>query len=449
MAALAELVGEGGAHWVLRPAPCSPPPTVVRVAKRPEERRREYVSTVQRHIDRVVASVLGRHFVDAGCVVPAPFRAGFFAGEEHAWGLEVRDWMRMTLPRAPRAVLTVEVKPKSGLGCAGRSKLVPAEHAVKFTQTRFAMKQAHKMAEGLISAQSRYDPCQLFARDSTQVAVALEALLLHPQNNLRVFLDGRPVPLTSPALDDALAAAFGDVCGERDVRAAAVEGVPGAGTPAREWLVETLAQILVEEPVLERVLALQRRDVVDVEGAHLLWGRLVAALGSSAAVEAELAQALTAPVPAPTPHLVDKLAWSWRGDGAIPSPQQQEVAASCVALLEHRETVNLLANWLLALAAADCSVMIALAQLDRPLPSRRLQAASSPGTLPCGVAYEMGLTDVGPKPPYKAAFKFQQETEFCACAARAAVAVQPPAQNAQLRMTETPTSNTTQACISD
>lgn len=410
----------------------------------------------------------------------------------------MRDWMcwadpapgvASPLPQDHRAVLTVELKPKCGLACAGRSKLVPPMHRVKFRNSRFVMTQARKIAEGKVRERSGFDPCLLFSGSSVGVALALEALLAHPQNNLRVFLDGRAVPPDDPgALAAALATAFPNACGGGDGAAQHRHSDP-AGAVA--WFVGTLACVLAEEPLLARVLAMQRRDVVDVEGANLLLDKITSCLGSTQAAEQALNEALEGELPPPPGALVAQLAWleqpgsgsklgnepgsepaieprsepgsepgsgseagsgsepnsgepssgepagteppgQWAsgraaeagGGAASPSAKEWTAAMACVDGLACADTINLVANWLLALAAGDCSVMLAMVELDTGLtvPARALQGAGQAyGVLPrrpdCawgGVEYQLGLADVGPKPVAKVRSKAAEEPAFCA-----------------------------------
>lgn len=50
------------------------------------------------------------------------------------------------------------------------------------------------MLQGKTAKLSSYDPLDLFSGDPARVAVALQALLREPQNNLRLFRDGQIMP---------------------------------------------------------------------------------------------------------------------------------------------------------------------------------------------------------------------------------------------------------------
>ncbi len=47
--------------------------------------------------------------------------------------------------------------------------------------------------QGKISNISKYDPLDLFSGEAIRMHKALVALIANPQNNLKVFMDGKPV----------------------------------------------------------------------------------------------------------------------------------------------------------------------------------------------------------------------------------------------------------------
>jgi hypothetical protein len=85
-----------------------------------------------------------------------------------------------------------------------------------------------------------------------------------------------------------------------------------------------------------------------------------------------------------------------------------------------------LRDWLLALTAADVSVMIALQRLEQPSAEERTQPAASlaPGTVqvPAALAaghatsfaYRVAVVDVQPKPPSKVREHFDLDTRLAA-----------------------------------
>ena len=53
--------------------------------------------------------------------------------------------------------------------------------------------------QGKVSRHSSYNPLDLYSTDPARMQHPLQALLACPQNNLKLFLDGRPVPLSDDA----------------------------------------------------------------------------------------------------------------------------------------------------------------------------------------------------------------------------------------------------------
>jgi len=78
----------------------------------------------------------------------------------------------------------------------------------------FCLKQHHKLASGLVKFPSKYCPLDLFSGDSQRMMFAVEALLASPQNNLRIFRDGRLMhdedSVYNKASTDFLRSMFGD-----------------------------------------------------------------------------------------------------------------------------------------------------------------------------------------------------------------------------------------------
>ena len=125
----------------------------------------------------------------------------------------------------------------------------------------------------------------------------------------------------------------------------------------------------------------------------------------------------------------------------VPDASSRAAALSyLLAINDPRHVAQLLANWLLALAASDASLMLSFSAAIRSSASQHDDAEhahsriTSPteaeaGFLPRspgdrmllssvgGLAYCIGMTDVGPKPSSKIEARALKEAEFCALAA--------------------------------
>jgi len=127
------------------------------------------------------------------------------------------------------------------------------------------------------------------------------------------------------------------------------------------------------------------------------------------------------------------------------APSRAAALSYAMALDDPSHVAQLLANWLLALAASDASLMLSFSAADRSsvcqqVTSKKVDQARSSITLPTeteagflpffssddnfvapsrvgGVAYCIGMTDVGPKPSSKILAKASKEADFCAFAA--------------------------------
>ncbi|XP_033106076.1 inositol-pentakisphosphate 2-kinase-like [Anneissia japonica] len=113
-------------------------------------------------------------------------------------------------------VLCVEIKPKMGL--LPDLKQISPERSIKRSACRFCMYQKlklslpnvnpgnHKVEYGTWESASLYCPLDLFSGNEDRMMYALNCLIKTPQNNLRVFLNGRLIFANNgrymPTLDD-------------------------------------------------------------------------------------------------------------------------------------------------------------------------------------------------------------------------------------------------------
>ena len=380
-----------------------------------------------------------------------------------AFGLEMPNLMSIWQPLPPAvelsrgSVVTVEIKPKAAAHLAARSYLVGCYDGqfsrindIKFSSTRFQMTQVHKSAKrGGAGASSKFQPARFFAGaaagDQAEVAASLRAAIIVPENNLRVFIDGKALAWGDPASASNADSAV----------AAALQGM-APGTGALSWVVEQAAEALVRpcgRATLTGLRSLQDCDIVDVEGAHLAlkWlanlmmieagptdgggggssNGLEAALGKVDQLLAGLGDGVSHFGLPPPPSALDIESLAFAGAN-IPGDEPRRSALEYLKTLDAEKLATLIANHLLALAAADASLMISFAvgschgplsipevAGDRPghasiLHSSRLKSAAGEAeVLVCCV----GLVDVGPKPASKVISRGQKESQFCSLAA--------------------------------
>jgi hypothetical protein len=204
-----------------------------------------------------------------------------------ARGVLVPNYRRWNLPHTNIAqpdhtdhdCMSIEIKPKAGY--TAFSPLVDPQRRVKFWKTRFQLLQGLH-SRGLVQKAwtnprkedshktSHYNPLDLFSNDTDRIHKAVEALVDCPQNNLRVWCrDAFVVGVQSSGSEvtpnwNVLADFFN------------VEA-----NQARSVLVKAISSILQQEALLEEIHNLQLLDILDADGAILVYERLVELLGGA------------------------------------------------------------------------------------------------------------------------------------------------------------------------
>ena len=274
-----------------------------------------------------------------------------------------RDHARLRWPTIAcggHTSLCVEIKPKCGLRPAG-APLANAVPCCRFC-VRVRMKEPDDAPP---AARSRYCPLDFFSSDRARMTHALRALLSVPHNNLRVHSSrGEQV--------------FGGTRGA-DMTSLRREAARELGDADEGVMVDLLVRILLAEPLLPRLKDAQR-DRLGSAAAMALYERAARDLGA-----AELDRQLS----------------TW-------PVSNRPASASSTA----DARVAQLREWLLALTAADVSVMIALKRIDDDCPADARRERTQPlDSLAPGVvameadgalfAYRVAVVDAQPKPPSK------------------------------------------------
>lgn len=288
---------------------------------------------------------------------------------------------------------SIELKPKAGY--TAFSPLVDPDHNAKFRFTRFHILQ-QLAAKGVLkkgwatssTRPSSYDPLDLFSGEAERQRRALEVLLDNPQNNIKMWWNEIPiVGLRQPSLS------------------------PEKKQTCTQVL-RLVQLVLSEENILSRLRRLQLLDVLDADGAVLVYSRLVDLCGTQELAETLLdsvteciqppddnkqSYLVSSPFRRPECEGLDNLI-RMVDDFAdyLPHPSGKHEtfhaqAVCCIEGLSKDACVYLLQNWLLSLVANDVSVFITLcpqegSQLElSPLLHAwsidRKQAASSPGRI--------------------------------------------------------------------
>ncbi|KAL3822370.1 hypothetical protein ACHAXA_010848 [Cyclostephanos tholiformis] len=342
------------------------------------------------------------------------------------------------LPPHPRlytadsAVISVEIKPKAGYVTS--SPLVLPSNRCKYFRTRFSLQQelmqmghiqkgwqSHGMSKEGYGEQLRpgggdsetnhkatftpsdYSPLDLFSGNIVQIRKALVELGCNMQNNFRVFCDGiqyggeHEVPSDGDCriiLND-LFHHLGNNDDDNHVQNPQM-------TDARSTLLDVTISIVTtvlsrESRMLSSMLAVQQLDVIDGDGATMIYDRLVHLCGSNLEAEKLLDEAsitparefATAAKRAPTTEIPNTIIAS---PYAFPEceflneilgeihqfqscfrerKQVDKLDAShikcinCVNGLSKEACVYLLQNWLLSLALCDVSFFVTFQLLGR------------------------------------------------------------------------------------
>jgi inositol-pentakisphosphate 2-kinase len=216
----------------------------------------------------------------------------------------------------------VEIKPKFGAVLKCDSVAVEHRH-LKHVHSRYQLHQSLKMQQGVIQEKSMYDPLDLFSRDGVRMERAIMALLENPQNNLCLFIGGKRI-------SDILESCSFDAAHRLLCRGDCEGGYA--------CLARTISKILLQEGILDDILALQTKCKYDVqEIERRLNGLLMAGNGTEESL-----------------------------------------------LSDHGAPLDVLADYCISATAKDCSIMITMA------PRHRIESRIQ-GAKPC----ENGVVDIG------------------------------------------------------
>jgi hypothetical protein len=252
------------------------------------------------------------------------------------WDLTSSDNFNSISNKKENTTISIEIKPKAGYKAF--SPLVDPMHRMKYQETRFSLLQ-QLYAQGRIqkgwtlqdTAKKRhhdekkdatttagtstprttsrpfqvsaYDPMDFFSTVPSRIQAAVSSLFSFPQNNLRVWQGDHqviglgssdvgnkvavaeaadssfypcPTNLNSKSKTDGQSSSSGIRCGT---------GIHPSSDYSKDFLAQILphiiGSILYQEGLLPRLLRLQRLDILDADGAILVYHRLVALTGGS------------------------------------------------------------------------------------------------------------------------------------------------------------------------
>lgn len=328
-----------------------------------------------------------------------------------------------------RRGVALECKPKAGYRAF--SPLVDPRHRIKYRHSRFSLLQ-HLYANGHIdkpwvasrarrASRSTYEPLDLFSQDRSRIRASLQALAAGPQNNLRLWVTAQLV--------------LGHDCPTTAVnRASDYLQAP--------WM-DVTVEILTVEPFLARLLACQRMDALDADGAVLVYDRLAELCGDGEQAEQLIdqrpwgADSLTITKLLQEVEHFEKLLLKSNGaDFTTDMEQSRERALAILKQLDKDECAIVLQRWLFSLAMNDLSFFLTIekAELDTaPLAQRaeptsrvtviRQQSTDAPGLLKVRLVdgsfslltYRLKVIDCDRKPASKLRDRRNKEALFQLC----------------------------------
>mmetsp|Transcript_23130 Transcript_23130/g.50520 ORF Transcript_23130/g.50520 Transcript_23130/m.50520 type:complete len:422 (+) Transcript_23130:97-1362(+) len=275
-----QYIAEGALNLALRY--CGNDPNLVGIVLRVRKNNPEASGGVVDHrpwkeslrfVENIILPLLGRRYVQPA--IEVEFRKGFMrelaesiedsrpvARRKNHLDYELESGLLMLdntcIPVGDGPTICFELKIKCGF-CPDSPFVT---HEVKKRVDRFTMHQQLKNSQGKLDTVSRYSPVDLFSYDEPRVIKALQALVATPQNNFRMFVDGALV--------------FPDKKGHGSKQG--LEEILKKYPQVRggvDGLLTELAEVLVREPLLDRIKKVQMLDDCDIEGTWPLYQKIV------------------------------------------------------------------------------------------------------------------------------------------------------------------------------
>ena len=328
--------------------------------------------------------------------------------------------------------LSVEIKPKAGyISC---SPLVDPRRRIKLAQTKYWIHQ-QLMAKGRLkkgwgslrkddkneSVASSYNPLDLFSLEKIRIQHALRCLLEHPQNNLRVWYDGK-----------ILIGHDTEELGDSQVMSILQRVFPhmtASGTIGlQDAIVETVSEILAKEPLLSRLHIGQTLDFIDTDGAILIWKHLVQLCNGDLNKAEKLIDQYQGNVQSIDDHVTGDTNTNRAGgvglralrDRIVSFREEMEIirndekglpdakwldeayteTSELIGHLNKEESVQVLAAWLLSLSMCDLSFFVTLRPALTPTTTSGLSTETSSNMQTEDSLGCLAVTQGGGAPPF-------------------------------------------------
>ena len=323
--------------------------------------------------------------------------------------------------------ISIEIKPKAGY--LATSPIVRLGNECKYSTSRFQILQQLNR-RGVVSKgwnkgsklmyTSRFDPIYLFSRDVDRIHLAVNALFDCPQNNLKVFCGESMLygmgcqKNTEKSVNDCRRAiSIVKGCSQSSLLCSG-ESFKSLQTE----LIQIVSDVLFTDSFLQMLLEKQRYyDILDADGAILVYNRLVLLCGNSNEKAEMLLDAEYDPI--------RKQCSSQRFEAFVrylnvkdrPLNETREswynTGTKLIDRLGKDECIILLQNWLLSLVLCDISFFIMLCKCNASGGSAA-NSTSQLITTRCGVklSYEIKVVDYDRKPAKKLRKRDQAEAKI-------------------------------------
>jgi len=321
--------------------------------------------------------------------------------------------------------ISIEIKPKAGY--LSTSPLVHLDNECKYSTSRFQVLQQLN-SRGVVSkgwnkgsklmCTSRFDPIDLFSRDVDRIHLAVSALFDCPQNNLKVFcgesmLYGMGCQHNRDKSVNDCRRAISIVKGQSPLLCSG-ESFESLQTE----LIQIVSDVLLTDSFLQMLLEKQRYyDILDADGAILVYNRLVSLCGNSNEAEM-LLDAEYDPIRKQCPSQTFEDFVRYLNVRDRPSNETREswynVGTKLIEGLGKDECIILLQNWLLSLVLCDISFFIMLRECNASGGRAAANSTSQLVTTRCGVklSYEIKVVDYDRKPAKKLRKRDQAEAKI-------------------------------------
>lgn len=280
--------------------------------------------------------------------------------------------------------ITFELKVKCGLRAV--TPFVVTTGRLKLSMSRFRIMQLYKLTKfgkevgwGKFSTvNSSYDPLDMFSRVPERIRSSIASLMANPQNNIRISVNNEHIygweKENSQQMYDIISRTEFD--GLMPTWNASKE-VSSSGSMQPCSVTDALAAILTEETVLKRVEDMQKLDLLDSEGAAVVFARLVEIIGSIEAAVLAFEERLLQPIHSCDnhSHSLDTNENMWIeyqlglllvSESMSERDQRRNFSAAhqLISTASANQSLHLLQLWMLSLIAKDASIIVTMRRVE-------------------------------------------------------------------------------------